>query len=229
MTANIYLGDNQAAFDSGKKWSLAIVDPPYGINVGRMNMGMGTGKRCAKKKNRKWAAADRDSSVPDESYFLALKAVSTNQIIWGGNYFDCLPIFNPKAQRLEDFRQLDGIVWDKGEGMYGRDFSEAEIAYSTCGSGWFKQQPVQHGRIHPTSKPKELYRYVLKTFAKPGQSILDTHGGGMNIVLACIDLGFDIDIWEKDPDYFASAKLRIQNYCKQLPLFGEPPVINFYE
>jgi len=51
----------------------------------------------------------------------------------------------------------------------------------------------------------------------------------MSSVIAAIDMGIDIDCYELDPDHYRNAKLRIQNYCKQLPLFGEPPVINFYE
>ena len=39
MIANIYLGNNQSAFDSGKNWDLAIIDPPYGIDRNGMNMG----------------------------------------------------------------------------------------------------------------------------------------------------------------------------------------------
>ena len=35
-------------------FDLAIVDPPYGIDVANMNMGAGEGKRCSKLKNRKW-------------------------------------------------------------------------------------------------------------------------------------------------------------------------------
>ena len=83
-------------------------------------------------------------------------------------------------------------------------------------------------RVHPTQKPVALYKWLLKNYAKPGDAILDTHGGSMSIVIACIEMGFDIDIWEKDPDYFAAAKKRIENHVKQLPLFGPVPTINFY-
>ena len=72
-------------------FDLAIVDPPYGINVGNMNMGVGKGKRCPKLKNRKWIKKDWDKKAPNDVYFNELFRVSKNQIIWGGNYFN-LPI-----------------------------------------------------------------------------------------------------------------------------------------
>lgn len=55
---------------------------------------------------------------------------------------------------------------------------------------------------HPTQKPIDLYRWILKNYAKEGDKILDTHGGSMNIATACEKEGFDLDICEIDTDYF---------------------------
>ena len=62
-----------------KYYDLAVVDPPYGINAGKMTMGSGKHKFA---KGKDW-----DSSTPNEVYFNELFRVSKNQIIWGGNYF----------------------------------------------------------------------------------------------------------------------------------------------
>jgi site-specific DNA-methyltransferase (adenine-specific) len=61
-------------------FDLAIVDPPYGIDITKMNMGGRKRNKEDKKKN--W-----DNSVPRNDYFNELFRVSKNQIIWGGNYF----------------------------------------------------------------------------------------------------------------------------------------------
>lgn len=59
------------------KWAeLSIVDPPYGINAGKMTMGSGKHKFS---KDKSW-----DESIPNEAYFSELFRVSVNQIIWGG-------------------------------------------------------------------------------------------------------------------------------------------------
>jgi site-specific DNA-methyltransferase (adenine-specific) len=60
-----------------KSFSLAICDPPYGIDI-NMNMGRRKGER-KKHDDKQW-----DKSAPDESYFNELFRVSENQIIWGG-------------------------------------------------------------------------------------------------------------------------------------------------
>lgn len=60
-----------------KYFDLAIVDPPYGINI-NMNIGLKKGQK--KKREQK----DWDKSIPDKQYFDELFRVSKNQIIWGG-------------------------------------------------------------------------------------------------------------------------------------------------
>ena len=67
-----------------KHFELAIVDPPYGINAGKMTLGKGKRKKFTQGK-------DWDSGIPSEEYFNELDRVSKNQIIWGGNYFDLPP------------------------------------------------------------------------------------------------------------------------------------------
>lgn len=60
-----------------KYFELAIVDPPYGIRVCKMNMG---GRNTIKPdKNKQW-----DNQVPNDKYFKELFRVSRNQIVWGG-------------------------------------------------------------------------------------------------------------------------------------------------
>ena len=39
-----------------KYFDLAVVDPPYGLDLANMNMGVGKGKKCSSLKNRKWVA-----------------------------------------------------------------------------------------------------------------------------------------------------------------------------
>jgi len=57
-------------------YDLAIVDPPYGIDAGKMTMGSGKHKFA---KGKGW-----DSNIPDQEYFNELFRVSKHQIIWGG-------------------------------------------------------------------------------------------------------------------------------------------------
>jgi site-specific DNA-methyltransferase (adenine-specific) len=185
---------------SDKFYDLAIVDPPYGINVNSMNMG--SRKTIRPDKTKDW-----DKSVPNDIYFKELFRISKNQIIWGGNYFDL-----PPSQYF--------AIWDKGETMYGRDFAEAEYAWiNKGGTRIFKKTPNQPERIHPTQKPVNLYEWLLINYAKEGDKILDTHGGSQSSRIACYNLGFELDILELDKDYFDEANKRFEQHKKQLTLF----------
>jgi site-specific DNA-methyltransferase (adenine-specific) len=181
-------------------FELAIVDPPYGINVTKMNMG---GRNTVKPdKNKSW-----DSAVPDEKYFNALFRVSKNQIIWGGNYFNLQP-----SQYF--------CIWDKGETMYGRDFAECEYAWvRKGGTRIFKRSPNQLTRIHPTQKPVKLYKWLLANYAKEGDKILDTHLGSGSSAIAAHYGGFDFVGCELDEDYFKAASERIERETSQMDMF----------
>lgn len=73
----------------------------------------------------------------------------------------------------------------------------------------------EKNKIHPTQKPAELYRWLLKLYAKQGDSILDTHLGSGSIAIACHDMGFDLTGYEIDKDYYDAAVKRLENHKKQ--------------
>jgi site-specific DNA-methyltransferase (adenine-specific) len=196
-----------------KAFDLAIVDPPYGIGAGEMNMGLGTSAACSKAKNRRWIPKAWDDDAPSQQYFEELRRVSNEQIIWGGNHF-----------RLEPSRGW--IVWDK-EVPDGLSFSDFEVAWTSFDrAARMVRQSVyseKADKIHPTQKPVALYRWLLKNYAKPGQRILDTHGGSMSIAIACDIEGFDLTLCELDKDYFEAGKKRLEQHQAQPRLFDAPP------
>lgn len=178
-------------------FDLAVCDPPYGININAMHME--DRKTILKDLTKKW-----DKKIPEDEYFEHLKRVSKNQIVFGANYFkfNCYKYF---------------FVWDKGEALYGRCFSECELAYVKYGgTKIFKCSPIDLNRIHPTQKPVKLYMFLLKNYAKPGFKILDTHMGSGSSAIACNELNFDFYGCEIDRDYFNDAKRRIDENSKQL-------------
>ena len=181
-------------------FDLAIVDPPYGIDVTKMNMG--GRKRNKEDKKKEW-----DLGVPNKEYFDELFRVSKNQIIWGGNYFDL-----PCSQYF--------AIWDKAETMYGRSFAECEYAWvRSGGTRIYKKSPNQLDRIHPTQKHISLYEFCLMNYAKEGDKILDTHLGSGSIALACHNLGYDLTACELDKEYYNAAMERIERHKQQLTMF----------
>ena len=187
-----------------KYFQLACVDPPYGINVAQ---GLGKWFRQRGEQEKEW-----DGNAPDSKYFTELFRVSKNQIIFGGNYFSLPP-------------SRCFIIWDKGAGMRGRSYAECEYAWASFDENavMFNHDPLANGdyrgKIHPTQKPVALYKWLLSRYAKPGDKILDTHGGSGSICIACHDLGFDLTWMELDEDYYKAACKRYKDHAAQATLF----------
>lgn len=189
-----------------KAFDLAIVDPPYGI--GDFNMKNHDGKRKVK-----WLY-DWNYIIPTQKYFQELKRVSKKQIIWGANYFNC---FDTGA----------AIVWFKD--VRHPNMSKCEIASKSWErkvdyvrldwSNTDKFNELRGEDIHPCEKPVALYKWLLKNYAKPGDRILDTHGGSMSIAIACHQMNFDLTLCEIDKDYFNAGLKRYNEAIKQVTLF----------
>ena len=198
MDAMAQMKDNQ--------FELCICDPPYGNNwdaINKIDSKTNSAKRTTQKVT--W------DNAPDLKYFTELKRVSKNQIIWGANFFG-----------------LKGgyICWNK----FGTAFGEAELAYCSMinsvrvfeyrWNGMLQaDMKNKETRIHPTQKPVALYKWLLKNYAKEGDTILDSHLGSGSSRIACHDMGFDFTGYEIDKDYFDAQEKRFNNHIRQQSLF----------
>lgn len=197
-----------------QSFDLAIVDPPYGI-----------GTHCIKNnKNRTKLAVAKDYKMykngrddrPEPAYFDELRRVARNQIIWGANHL--ADLFNAAGSGW--------IVWNKEA---TGPFSDCELAYSSFRTSaklytyrWNGMLQGIHGdkkknehRIHPSQKPVVLYRWLLETFADPGQKILDTHLGSGSSAIAAHYFGCDFVGCEIDSDYHRAALDRFDRDTQQ--------------
>ena len=180
-------------------FDLAIVDPPYGIDInksGRLGHYGGKGK--------KW-----DNETPNEKYFAELERVSKNQIIWGGNYF------NMKPTRCF-------LIWDKQQPQ-DVSFASCEYAWTSFNKSaktfYKRPQNADNVRIHPTQKPVKLYEWLLTNYAKENDKILDTHLGSGSIAISCHNLKYDLTACELDTEYYNSAMKRLKQHTDQQRLF----------
>ena len=190
-----------------KYFDLAIVDPPYGINV---NMNAGRKKNTVSKKRtvKKW-----DNKTPTQEYFKELFRVSKNQIICGGNYMtENLPI------------SMGWIFWDKCVAS-GCSFSDGELIWTSFNKSLKKAVIPYSGfigmeeeKFHPTTKPIKLYKWLLSNYAKQGDKILDTHLGSGSSRIAAYEMGFDFTAFELDTEYFEAQEKRYKAHIAQLKL-----------
>ena len=199
-------------------YELAIADPPYGSE--NIKGGYTSNKRSSKGSAdpKLYNLSLWKHESPKKEYWDELFRISKNQIIWGANHFiSAIPFDSPCW-----------IVWDKQNENTG--FADCELAWCSFQSAVRKFEFRWNGmlqgnmknkesRIHPTQKPIALYKWLLKNYAKPGDRILDTHGGSGSICIACHDMGFDLDWIELDEDYYNAATKRFNTHTAQGSLF----------
>jgi site-specific DNA-methyltransferase (adenine-specific) len=75
-------------------------------------------------------------------------------------------------------------------------------------------------RIHPTQKPTQLYKWLLKNYSDPSQKIIDTHLGSGSSAIAAHEFGIaDFVGCEIDKDYYDAAVKRFEIHKMQTKLF----------
>jgi site-specific DNA-methyltransferase (adenine-specific) len=156
-----------------------------------------------------------DNNAPSQEYYDGLFRVSDNQIVWGGNYI------------LEHLPQSRGwIFWDKLMDI-GFSLADGELAWTSFDKGvkkftylWagFKKAKPEE-RIHPTQKPIALYDWIFHNYAKPNDTIFDSHCGSGSSRIAADKHNLPYLATELDADYFYAHCKRFDNYTAQLTLF----------
>lgn len=211
----VYNMDNVAGMKHypDNHFDLAVVDPPYGINIAKT--GKVGGGKCAKVSD--YGAKDWDSEPPPLEYFCELFRVSKNQIVWGANHYISRMPYDSSCW----------IIWDKDN---TGNFADAELAWTSFKSpvrivkyrwnGMLQQNMKDKEiRIHPTQKPVGLYDWIYDKYAEKGQRVLDTHLGSGSNRISANKAGLDFTGFEIDKDYYEEGEARFKKFISQTRLF----------
>jgi DNA modification methylase len=203
----LYRGDCREILPTLGKVDAVVTDPPYGI--GRDGQKRTTGGNGGRKA---YTFKGWDQSRPPKDVFDVIRNVSTEQVIWGGNYF---ADFLPAAGKW--------LVWDKGQRI---NQSDGELAYTSRDGALriFTQNRVAlliEGAVHPTQKPIEVMVWSIQQLGKC-ETILDPFMGSGTTGVAAVKLGRRFIGIEIDAEYFDIACRRIEAAANQPDMFVEP-------
>lgn len=208
--ATLYCGDCLEILPTLGKVDAVLTDPPYGIDYGNRGSFQATHGWRDLRENLTW-----DTERPPDTTFAAMLSCSTEQIIWGGNYFtDLLP------------PTMRWLIWDKGQ----ENFSLADFEIAWCSQNkasrrliYPRARALQEEKTHPTQKPVAVIKWCLG-FLPNAQTILDPFMGSGTTGVACAKLGRKFIGIEIEPKYFGIACKRIEDAYRQGDMFIEPPV-----
>lgn len=86
---------------------------------------------------------------------------------------------------------------------------ESSYKADTPGQDWHDVR-TNVGNNHPTVKPVELMKYLIKLITPPNSVVLDPFNGSGSTGMAAIELGHEFIGCELDPNYVAIAETRIR-------------------
>lgn len=130
-------------------------------------------------------------------------------------YFYC-----PKVSRRErhigfDFDTMPTIVNNNGNPM-GQLAGDKNSALKDV-----EKNTSDKGNNHPTVKPIELMKYLIKLVTPPNGIVLDPFNGSGSTGCAAVELGFEYVGIELDPKYVEIAKARIEAWNKEETSYKE--------
>ena len=178
-----------------KYYSLALVDPPYGIGMSNSNKRTKPSRpnSYTKYADFRYHEANWDNERPTAEYFEQLFRVSKEQVIFGANYF-CEYLPSGKGW----------LFWNKLNGL-DNCFSDGEFAFTSKGiqSKYFECSVFHNlrggkDRIHPTQKPVKVLQKLIEIFTDEGDVVIDPCCGSGATLRAARELnrpsyGFEID------------------------------------
>ena len=131
-------------------------------------------------------------------------------------FYKELPTYNPVMRKgFEPYKCKSG----DGSSNYGH---QVQIVTDNNGER-FPIDIIKYEReqdsFHPTQKPVDLLRYLIRTYANEGDTILDNCMGSGTTAVACIREKRHFIGFELNKEYFDKACKRIDAERRQLTLF----------
>lgn len=232
----LYLGDALAILPTLEAGSVDVVitDPPYlGLRGGTGINGDGVAKRvrasltigdewCA---NLNWVMPAwnicRFGAMVFTSYHAIDRikqafppATAIGLVVWYKRNSpppqNNVPHFNSEFIWL--FKKTSGLNWRKLETFY-----DIPLLQAGCFAGERILRPDSGKAVHPTQKPEQLMRQLLRA-TRPGDIILDPFMGLGTTGVACLQLGRRFIGIEIREDYFKVAEKRLAQAARQMLL-----------
>ena len=201
MTVTLHLGDCLSYMRGMAAGSVDFVyaDPPYGVGKADWDSKYFTGwEKLAVKIARRGVVANTGT----KSIAVAINA-------FGETYKDLFYAWNKNGMTRSSIGFMNVIVAVvAGEQIrQGQNFAQFSILDLSR-------------KNHPSPKPIEYMRCVIRRFTEPGDVIFDPFMGSGTTGVAAVQLGRNFIGCEIDPTYYAVAEKRIAQAAAQPLLFA---------
>lgn len=136
-------------------------------------------------------------------------------------FYRSLPTYNPQMHKGKPLHSRGRGKHKQNINCY-RKYKEADDSRA----GSTDKYPISvlnfdrpHPPIHPTQKPVDLIRYLIRTYSNEGDIILDNCMGSGTTAVAAIKENRHFIGFELNKEYYDKACMRIEKEQQQLSLF----------
>ena len=130
-------------------------------------------------------------------------------------FYENLPTYNPQMKQGKPYRCKNGALSDN----YGHREQVETINNGERYPTTIIKYDRDKNKLHPTQKPVDLLRYLVRTYTNMGGVILDNCMGSGTTAIACIKEKRHFVGFELNKEYYDIACKRIKNEQAQLTLF----------
>jgi len=121
----------------------------------------------------------------------------------------------PKSSRSDREPVLGGLP----ETLTVQTVALGDMEYATYPDGTRREaRPKARANVHPTVKPTDLMRHLVRLVTPTGGVVLDPFGGSGSTALACELEGFPWVLIEREAEYVAIAEARLNGVQRGLGL-----------
>ena len=134
-------------------------------------------------------------------------------------FYKNLPTYNP--QMVKGKMKMKG-GYDRGSTNYGKydnRVPKVNDTYYPKSILEFSHADRQGQSDHPTQKPVDLIRYLIKTYSNEGELVFDGYGGSGTTTAACIEENRRYVVCENKKEYFDMSEKRVDKMLSAPKLF----------
>ena len=133
-------------------------------------------------------------------------------------------VFTRNGDKTNYYPQLMKRKKPIKSGGMGDSHSASTVGYKKLKKSYDYKNPttlikfrkIRQGSVHPTQKPVNLLRYLIKTYTHEGDTVLDFTMGSGSTGVACLQLNRNFIGIELDEDYYNIASKRLENMDKKI-------------
>ena len=131
--------------------------------------------------------------------------------------------YNPQFENGKPYQRLNGSKNELNKGNYGA----TKESYDTISNGerypqtiqFFASDSQRFGSLHPTQKPLDLMRYLIRTYSNENDLVFDGYSGSGTTAAACIKEKRRFIGAELSKEYFDLSVRRLEEIVSQPELF----------